>query len=151
MDDASLEQTAGRFDELYTRMTMLQRRLIDAARTGDPADPRTRELVREARAVIAACEAAGRSLDVGYDAREVEARALHARVLHPPLEPVLIMAAARSLTRPHGYGLLADALAAGRDAEAHDPASHRGLWGERTVLDVLSAPKGIAEYTARRV
>jgi hypothetical protein len=148
MSGWSVQKTAESFDELYTRMTGLQRRLIEVARSGDESDPRTRELEEEARTVIAACEAAARAMTLGYDAREVEARALRARVLHPPLDGVLVMAAARSLARPYGYALLADALAI-EHSEADSAASD--VWAERSVLDLLSAPQGMGEFRAGHV
>lgn len=153
MSGWSLDKTAERFDDLYTRMTGLQRRLIEAVRSGDESDPRTRELVEEARTVIAACDAAGRAMGVGYSAREVEDRALRARVLRAPLDPVLVMAAARSQSRPYGYRLLADALAltATRGDDPATVAISAGLWGERTVLNLLGAPQSMGEFRARRV
>lgn len=154
----SLDKAAERFDELYTRMTALQRRLIAAVREGDEDSPRTRELVEEARTVIAACDAAARALNVGYDARRVEAEALRARVLQPPLVEVLVMAAARSLTREYGYRLLADAITIAAESAAAGAAfgedaagSPPGVWRERTVLDLLSAPQTMGEFSARRV
>lgn len=155
MSGWSLDKTAERFDELYTRMTGVQRRLIEAVRSGDQSDPRTRELVEEARTIIAACDTAARAMTVGYSAREVEDRALRARVLHPPLDAVLVMAAARSQSRPCGYRLLADALSltsgSGDSPDAETAPAPADVWAERSVFDLLLAPQGMGEYTARRV
>lgn len=65
MSGWSLDKTAERFDELQTQMTGFQRRLIEAVRSGDESDPRTREL-EEARTVIAACDTAAGAITLGY-------------------------------------------------------------------------------------
>jgi hypothetical protein len=44
-----LETTVAQFDKLYTRMTGLRLRLIQATRSGDESDPHTRELRKKAR------------------------------------------------------------------------------------------------------
>ncbi len=63
------------------------------------------------------------------------------------------MAAARSQSRPDGYRLLADALSltlgANAGEDTNDGAEAANVWAERSVLDVLAAPRAMGEYTAR--
>jgi hypothetical protein len=64
-------------------MTGLQRRLIEASRSGDESDQCTCGLVEGARTVTAAA----RAPTVGCDARDAEARALRARACARRLMP----------------------------------------------------------------
>lgn len=140
MAQRSLDDVAQDFDEIYTRMTQLQKRLIAATRAGKDG-PAVRELADEAAAMIAAFRSGARAVDLRrMSPLEMEAEALRARVLALPIDGHLLLAAARSQGRAHAYPLLADAIAMA-DGEA--------FWESLSVEEVLGAPTHIGAARAR--
>ncbi|MEA2358220.1 MAG: hypothetical protein QOI62_1480 [Solirubrobacteraceae bacterium] len=140
-----LDAVAERFDALYTAMTVLQRELIAAAR-GGVGDDRAHELAARVDVFAAAYRAAEGALAVGQPGvRDAEAVALRARVLHGTIDEHLLLAALKAQGRGHAFALLADALA--------QAAGNHGLAeavGERTVAELLAAPRGMGARTAHR-
>jgi hypothetical protein len=140
-----LDAAAERFDALYTVMTVLQRELIAAVRDG-VGDDRARELAVRVDVFVAAHRATEGAMAVGQPSvRDAEAVALRARVLRGTVDEHLLLAALRAQGRGHAFALLADALtqAAGDDALAE-------AVGERTVAELLAAPRGMGVHTAHR-
>ena len=141
---ADLDRLATDFDELYTRMTAVQRALLAGQRHGSAV---TEHTITEARAMLAAFTAASRAAASGEPApRDTEAAALAARVLQTPVDGTLLMAAVAAQGRSHGYTLLAAAL-----RRARDDGTITQTFETRTVVDVLSAPRSMSVTTARRL
>jgi hypothetical protein len=78
--------------------------------------------------------------------RDREAAALRARVLRPPVDAHLLLAALKAQGRLHAFGLLADAL----ERAARDDALSTAV-GARTVGELLAASRGIGAATAHRL
>jgi hypothetical protein len=141
MPDRSLDDVAKRFDDVFTRLTLVQKRLLAATRSCAEDESSARDLMDEALTLIAAFDAGTRAVTVGIPPRhEMEAEALRARVLTSPVDGHLLMAAARSQARQHAFPLLADAIAM-RNGE--------GFWDEWTVVSIMRSPIHMGESRAR--
>lgn len=136
-----LESTAERYDAVYTALTGIQKRLIDARRNG--LDAKTeRELINEASSLSAAVQVALRSTGFGLSVADAEAAALAARILQPPVDGIALVAALRSMVRRQAFPFLSAAL---RMSGSDMPAS----LGKRRLFDLLAAPKAMGDQTAR--
>lgn len=144
---SDLAKAAEQFDALYTDLTALQRELISAVR-GDAEDgPATRELVERARAVVAAARAADRALELGRPSdQDLEVEALRARVLVPPLDVHLLLAAFRSQGRSRAFPLIAEAIEIAEEQDAVAEA-----FADLPIAEVLAAPRGMGTRTAARL
>lgn len=141
-----LDRAAERFDALYTAMTVLQRDLIAARRNGANV-AEVRALCERAHVFTSAYAAAEAAASIGRpNARAVEAAALRARLLVPPIDEHLLFAAIASQPRAYGFPILADALAQAARDDALDAAV-----GQRTATDVLSTARGMGRATAARL
>jgi hypothetical protein len=139
-----LDAVAERFDALYTQMTVLQRELIAAQRDG-AAGQRLCELADRVDTFVFAYRASDSAMSVGQQSiRDAEAAALRQRVLRPPIDEHLLLAALKTLGRPHAFALLADAIQRAADADALETA-----FGARTVGELLGASRGMGAGTAR--
>ena len=141
-DPVDLEAVAERFDAVYTEMTVLQRELI-AARRGDVPVRNARELADRVDTFLAAYRVVVGAMAVGRPSyRDSEAAALRVRVLRPPVDEHLLLAALKAQARSHAFALLADAL----DQSAGDDTLSTAV-GARTVAELLAAPRGMGAAT----
>lgn len=135
-----LDKVAERFDAVYTEMTRIQRALIAAQRDG--YEPSMRELVDRARVITRAVEVGIRAVDLNMPSyREMESAALATRVLQPPVDDHLLLAALRSQVRAEGFPMLSAAL---RMSVRDMP----GGLGGRKLVDLVAAPKAVGAGTA---
>jgi ribosomal protein S13 len=136
-----LREIAERFDLVYTRMTLVQRRLIAARR--DDGTSTDQDLLDKAEALCTAIEAALDAQNAfSPSAAELEARAVRRKVLQRPVNAALLAAVLRSTVRRQGFPLLADAI---RVSAGELPSA----LGRRRLGEMLAAPIGMGERTAR--
>jgi hypothetical protein len=140
-----LHSVAERFDALYTDLTVLQRLLVAAVRNGDRSAA-VLEAVQRAEILLAAAHAA----DTGMARRrpspkDVETAALRTRLLHRPVDAVVLLAVLRSLRRSQALPLLTEALR----MDSEDGADSE--LGRYAVVELLAAPRSMSDDTGRRL
>jgi hypothetical protein len=138
-----LDKVSERFDAVYTEMTRIQRALIAARRDG--YEPSLRDLLDRARVITRAVEIGVRAVDLnGPSYAEMESAALAAKVLQPPVDDHLLLAALRSQRRAEGFPMLSAAL---RMSAADIPI---GL-GSRKLVELVGAPKAVGPRMAEEL